>query len=146
MIRFSLCCANDHRFESWFASGDAYDTLSKRGMVSCPVCGDGAVTKALMAPRVQTSDTPQTGGETDLALSGPVGDPAHAAIARLRRMIEENSEDVGDQFAREARAIHAGEKPERSIYGQARGDEARKLIEDGIPVAPLPFIPTRKTN
>jgi len=42
--------------------------------------------------------------------------------------------------------MHQGDVPERSIHGEARADEARELIEDGIPVAPLPFMPTRKTN
>ena len=68
------------------------------------------------------------------------------AIATLRRQVEENSEYVGPDFAAEARAIHDGDAPERSIYGEARADEARRLIDDGIAVAPLPFLPQRKAN
>jgi hypothetical protein len=49
-------------------------------------------------------------------------------------------------FVAEARAMHDGDAPERSIYGEARADQAIKLLEDGIPVAPLPFMPTRKAN
>ena len=64
----------------------------------------------------------------------------------MRRQVEDNSEYVGLNFATEARAIHDGDKPNRAIYGEARADEARKLIEDGVPVAPLPFMPRRKTN
>jgi len=64
----------------------------------------------------------------------------------MRRQIEENSEYVGMNFAAEARAIHDGDAPTRSIYGETRPEEARKLLEDGIPVAPLPFIPPRKVN
>jgi hypothetical protein len=64
----------------------------------------------------------------------------------MRRKVEENSEYVGMNFAAEARAIHEGAAPERSIYGETKPDEARALIEDGIPVAPLPFMPARKTN
>ena len=53
---------------------------------------------------------------------------------------------MGSDFAEEARAIHEGEAPERSIYGETDSEQARQLVEDGIPVAPLPFTPTRKTN
>jgi len=142
MIRFSLKCADDHSFESWFASGAAYDSLRAAGLLSCPECGGTDIEKALMAPRVRTDgDEPRP-----VALSGPPGDPAHAALAELRRRIEANSEDVGSNFATEARAIHDGEKPARSIIGQARPDEARKLVEDGVPIARLPFIPKNKTN
>ena len=68
------------------------------------------------------------------------------SLAELRRKVEENSDYVGKDFAREARKIHLGDAPERAIYGEAKPDEAKALIEDGVPVAPLPFIPSRKTN
>jgi hypothetical protein len=64
----------------------------------------------------------------------------------MRRYIEENSDYVGADFATEARAMHEGNAPERAIHGEARLDEARALLEDGIPVAPLPFKPSRKIN
>lgn len=71
---------------------------------------------------------------------------AEAALAHLRKEVEENSEYVGLKFADEARKMHDGESPERAIYGEAKLDDAKKLIEDGVPVAPLPFLPKRKTN
>ena len=64
----------------------------------------------------------------------------------MRRVIEENSDYVGRDFVDEARAMHSGEKPERAIHGEARPDEARALLEEGIAVTPLPFLPPRKTN
>ena len=79
------------------------------------------------------------------ALTAPAS-PAEAALRELKRKIQEHSEYVGRDFAAEARAIHEGAAPERSIYGEANAEEARQLIEDGVPVAPLPFTPTRKTN
>ena len=44
------------------------------------------------------------------------------------------------------REIHDGDAPERSLDGEASNDEARRLVEDGVPVAPLPFLPSRKAN
>jgi len=145
MIRFSLRCSNDHRFDSWFASGAAFDSLRTAGLLTCPDCGDTVVEKALMAPPVKTA-APQDAAGRGVALSGPPGDPAHAALAELRRLIEANADDVGRNFVDEARAIHEGVKPARSIYGQARPDQARRLIEDGVPIAPLPFRPKSRAN
>ena len=68
------------------------------------------------------------------------------ALAELRNRVESQSEYVGTRFAHEARAMHLGEAPERSIYGEATATEAKSLVEDGVPVMPLPFMPTRKTN
>ncbi|OYX44506.1 MAG: hypothetical protein B7Z02_05250 [Rhodobacterales bacterium 32-67-9] len=143
MIRYALTCTNDHGFESWFQSADAFDRLVASGMVSCTVCGSQEVAKTLMAPTVRPAR--KAGEQTPRPLTAPQN-PAEMALAAMRRQIEENSDYVGLNFAAEARAIHDGEAPERSIYGEARLDEARKLVEDGVPVAPLPFLPARKTN
>lgn len=130
MIRYDLVCDSDHGFDSWFASSAAFDRLTGAGQVRCPDCGTAAVRKALMAPAV-----------------APTADAMRAvALARLREAVETNSDYVGMNFAAEARAIHEGTAPDRSIYGEARPDEARALIEDGVPVAPLPFIPKARTN
>ncbi len=143
MIRFSLRCPADHAFDSWFQSGTAFDSLKSSGHVACPVCGNTAIEKTLMAPTVRPARTAAASPRPDL--SAPASD-IEKAMADLRRKVEENSEYVGLDFVTEARRIHDGDAPERAIYGEARLDEARKLLEDGVPVAPLPFLPQRKTN
>jgi hypothetical protein len=145
MIRYSLQCDADHAFDSWFQSSATFDTLAATGQVACPVCGTAKVSKAPMAPAVVT-DRPVTGEAGPNSLTAAPASELEAALAALRRQVEENSDYVGMNFAAEARAIHAGEAPERSIYGEARPEEARKLMEDGLPVAPLPFRPRRKSN
>lgn len=144
MIRFSLKCAKDHSFDSWFPSGGAFDTLKAAGHVACPVCGSSEVEKALMAPSV-AAPRGEPGVPARPSLDAPATE-LEAALAALRRQVEENSDYVGMNFATEARRMHAGEAPERAIYGEARLDEAKKLLEDGVPVAPLPFLPARKAN
>lgn len=139
MIRFSLKCDKEHGFDSWFPSGAAYDALKAGGHVTCPVCGSALVEKALMAPALQA-------GRGEVGPLQMAETPMEQAIAALKRQVEENSEYVGMNFATEARRIHQGDAPERSIHGEARLEEAKKLIEDGVPVAPLPFLPARKTN
>ena len=148
MIRFTLKCENDHHFESWFQSADAFDTLAKRKMVECPDCASTQVKKALMAPKVQGTKKSKTVAPTPAAANPPVltEEAKEKAIAEIRKQVEENSEYVGMNFASEARAIHSGNSPERAIYGEAKPADAKALIEDGVPVAPLPFAPKRKMN
>ena len=151
MIRYTLSCANGHRTESWFRNADTFDSLRAAGQVACPDCGTTDVDKGLMAPRIATGGTQDTAPSPAPADAGtPPGAPSpealRAAIEVLRAHVEATSEDVGRRFATEARAIHEGTAPERPIYGEARPEEARALIEDGIPVAPLPFIPRKRTN
>ncbi len=149
MIRYALKCEINHQFDSWFKSVDAFDKLRSAGLLSCPDCGSGDIDKAVMAPQVNSSDKAPRDEVADRvpmhALTAPAS-PAEAAMKELRRQIQQNSEYVGKDFATEARKIHEGDAPERSIYGEASNDEARQLVEDGVPVAPLPFLPPRKAN
>lgn len=138
MIRYALKCADGHGFDSWFQSAGAYDTLSDKGMVSCAVCGSTEVSKAIMAPRVTLKD--------DVAPLSVPSTPAEQALRKLRTELEKNADYVGTTFATEARAIHLGEAPERPIWGQANLKEAKALVEEGVPIAPIPFGPSRKSN
>jgi hypothetical protein len=156
MIKFTLNCENDHAFDAWFASGEAFDTLAGRGLTECVVCGSRKVTKGLMAPNVVTSeqkrsrtaaatmpdapDAPDAPGNVPLAM-----DPERAGmIKRLQEMaraVRANADYVGSAFADEARKIHFGETDPRGIYGEASRDEVEALLEDGIDIAPLPPLP-----
>ncbi|HEY5722554.1 MAG TPA: DUF1178 family protein [Allosphingosinicella sp.] len=153
MIIFDLKCApNGHVFEAWFGSSGDYAEQQARGLVACPLCGSAEVAKAVMAPSVGAKGN--RGGAaapTEAREEGAAGAPELfsgdaesvkamlAAAAAVQRRILEGSESVGERFAEEARAIHLGEKEKRAIHGRASRAEAESLIEDGIPVAPLPF-------
>lgn len=137
MIRFSLRCDREHRFDSWFGSGADFERLLGTGHVACAVCGSTAVAKDLMAPNIASATS-------EPSLSGPAS-PAEQALAELRRRIEATADNVGRDFPAEARRIHEGTAPERPIIGEARPAEARALLEDGIPVAPLPW-QSRRSN
>ncbi len=155
MIRYTLKCDNDHSFDSWFRSADAYEKLRATDMVCCAVCGSLRVKKAVMAPPVRPArsakrpaDATAAAGQPASPPAGPLSQPAsqaETALAELRAKVEASSEDVGRDFAREARAIHYGDAPSRPIIGEAKPAEAKSLIEDGIPVAPLPW-GGQKTN
>ena len=140
MIRFSLKCSQDHNFESWFQSSEAYEKLANSGMLTCIDCGDSHIVKSLMTPKLSTKKT-----KIKNSLTTPLNDK-EKALAKLKAEVEKNSDYVGMNFANEARAMHDGEQPRRSIYGEARPEEAKALIEEGIQVATLPFMPKRQTN
>lgn len=152
MIRFTLQCPEGHRFESWFRDGTAFETLSKSGGLSCPECGSSKISKSLMSPQVRPARTkaaaPAGTPAPDAASPALAAEPGHdqQALAALKAKVEAEAEYVGMGFVREARAMHTGDAPERPIYGEAKPAEAIALIEDGVPVAPLPFVPTRKVN
>lgn len=146
MIKFSLRCAQGHDFESWFQSGAAFDSLKGRNLVACPVCGGTQVDKALMAPAVAQGQPPAHAAAPDTT---PAKDPSPELAAKLRELrahVEAHSDYVGDNFANQARAMYLGDIPDRPIYGEAQLSEAKALLEDGVPVLPLPFTPSRKAN
>jgi len=141
MIKYALTCDHDHGFEGWFGSSTDYDDQLARGLLECPVCASKSVRKQIMAPAVAGTKK----GLTDLPPAQMQAMMMEAA-GRIRRHVEDNFDDVGDTFAREARAIHEGKSEQRGIYGQASPTEVRDLIEDGVPVAPLPPEAPKKTD
>ena len=141
MINYTLKCDQNHTFDSWFKSAEAFEMLVKKSMVVCSECGSTNITKAIMAPSVSTSRK-KDNKPSELEKKSKLKND----ILELKKKIEANSEYVGNNFANEARSMYLGETPERSIYGEAKTDDAKKLIDDGIPVMPLPFLPAKKAN
>ena len=143
MIVFDLRCGLDHVFEAWFASSAAYDAQAAAGLLACPMCGDTAIAKALMAPSIP-------------AKSNRRADPPPAAAVKsaLREIAADQAKTlatsswVGSDFATRARAMHDGDEAVRPIHGQASLAEAKALVAEGVPVAPLlcPVVPPEKTN
>lgn len=141
MIRYALTCDHDHGFEGWFGSSGDYEDQLARGLLECPVCGAKGVRKQVMAPAV--AGTKRTVRDVEPARMQAM---MMEAAGRIRQHVEENFDDVGDTFATEARAIHEGRAEDRGIYGQATPQEVRDLVEDGVPVAPMPPEPPKKTE
>jgi hypothetical protein len=129
MIKYDLKCDNGDEFEAWFGSIADYDKQADAGLVECPHCGSKHITKAPMAPAVQTSRKQEARKERAVAM---------AMAAKVREHIKDNFDYVGDKFADEARKMHEGETEERAIWGEATPEEVRALEEDGVPASPLP--------
>jgi len=163
MIKYALICDQGHTFESWFSNAEGYETQVKRGFVECPTCQTEQVSKAMMAPSVSTSRRKEAIAAQTAAIQAQAASPPAAAAApeparpvalldesqqALRAMVRElheklteNSTDVGDRFTTEARDMQSGGTPLRPIHGRATLEEAKALIEEGVPVMPLPTLP-----
>ena len=133
-----LQCRHQHVFEGWFASEEDFLDQCERALVECPVCGDASISKRLSAPRLNLGSGR---GEPPPALEVVRPDGVEPALQlawmAVARRIVANTEDVGDQFAEEARKIHYGESKERGIRGHASRAETESLLEEGIAVMPL---------
>jgi len=131
MISFDLKCRQDHVFEAWFSDSAGFEEQRAAGDVACPVCGDAEVEKSLMAP----NESAKKGGGSGV----PDEAAAMQMLYQMRSHVEENCENVGTEFAEEARKIHYGETEKRDIYGQATEDEATALAEEDIEFGVLPW-------
>lgn len=135
-----LECPHHHVFEGWFASEDEFQGQLARGLVECPICGDTQLAKRLSAPRINLGAMPPREQPAPKREVVATADPAlQAQWLKLVRHVLDHTEDVGERFAEEARRIHYGETEERSIRGQASAEETEALIEEGVPVLPLPL-------
>lgn len=135
MIKYALLCEHEHAFEGWFGSSSDYEDQHGRGLVECPVCASHQVRKQIMAPAVAGTKA-QLGVAADAPQ--PMREMMMQAMGKMRQLVEDNFDYVGDGFANEARAIHEGRSEDRGIYGEASPQEVRALVEDGVNVAPLP--------
>jgi hypothetical protein len=143
MIRYDLRCEKGHEFDGWFSNSDAYDTQVKKHLVECTICGSVKIEKQLMAPGIPTKSNRKSDVARPMA-AGPVDPRAQMMMQMMREYrahVEKTAENVGDNFAEEARKIHYKEKEARGIFGQATPVEAAELIEEGIEVHPLPVLP-----
>lgn len=153
MIVFDLACRQaGHVFEIWFGSSADYEDQKARGLVTCPYCGSADVDKAVMAPNVAAKGNSRVQAKDEAAPSARLPAAANVAtpaqfkemvtkIAEMQAKMLEGSDYVGTRFAEEARSMHQGEQDVRPIHGQTTPEEAKALIEEGVPVAPLLLLP-----
>jgi len=146
----NLQCAHGHDFEGWFASEDEFLRQQADGQLSCPLCGEPSVRKMLSAPRLNLgharegqAHTGQDGGQVEMGRTVS-GTELQGRLLRAVRELMSRTEDVGERFADEARAMHHGEMAQRNIRGRTTPEVAMELIEEGIDVMPLPALPVFK--
>jgi hypothetical protein len=131
-----LQCAHLHVFEGWFASEEDFNTQSQDSRIECPLCGSRDISKRLSAPRLNLghhrSMDSEVSDQKDTTLD-PVKEQM-ASWLTLARQVLATADNVGDEFAQEARKMHHGETPERTIRGTATRQDAVALLDDGIEI------------
>ena len=136
-----LQCAGQHGFEGWFGSEDDFTSQLARGLVTCPMCGDTTISKKLSAPRLNLGHHAKSAvaqqPAQDVVASNDTQVALQAAWLGMARRILASTDDVGEQFAEEARKIHYGEVPRRGIRGKASAAESEALVDEGIEVMQL---------
>lgn len=140
MIVLNLVCSQEHRFDGWFASAEAFEDQQKRGLVACPFCNDGEIARLPSGPRVICSAPARESAEQETVTA------VQAQLREAIRAYVRSSENVGDQFPEEARKIHYKEAPARNIRGVATIEQTRDLLEEGIVVVPLISPPSEETH
>ncbi len=136
MIRYALKCSQSHSFEMWFADSATYDTLADQKLVSCPDCGSTEVKKDIMAPGISSAKGQEAQSLSPRAMA--------EAIRKVRAHVMSETTDMGRKFPDEARRMHEGDVEPRPIRGEATPDEVKSLVEDGIPILPVPPEPPKE--
>lgn len=144
---FDLECEHGHVFEGWFSSRDSYDEQLSRGLLCCPVCDSHQIKRKLSAPRINigAQETASAPLSAPAPASASAAMPSEAQIRAIQgqlmqelRSVIRKSDNVGTQFAQEARRMHEGDIEPRAIRGQATVQEYQELAEDGIIAMPIP--------
>ncbi len=130
MIAFDLCCDQDHTFEAWFQDSSSYEEQRDKGLLVCPVCGSTNVRKILSPVAVHKGSRGGDGENTGAAL--------HEFLYRVYKVVEQNTEDVGPDFAKEALKMHYGVTEPKNIRGVATEAEEKLLKEEGISFMKIP--------
>ena len=137
MILYDLICDNEHTFEAWFASSEQFDKQNKKKLINCPICNSNSIRKALMAPKLR--GTKKSNQSFKQKKEQNETKKLAKKLKQLKKFIENNTEDVGKNFTEEAKKIYYGETKPRSIRGETTREQAKELIEEGIPIAKLPW-------
>ena len=132
MIKYQLRCRCQHEFEGWFPDSKEYKRQKNKGMINCPMCDSTAVDKAIMAPNVKTSKKKQVPDDYFV-----MGESAEQILRKLNKKIKKDYQDVGKNFAKEARKAHKG-KRDQKFYGKPTKEETNKLLDEGIDLFAVP--------
>ena len=133
MIKYNLICKCGGSFESWFLSSSGFDSLCKKKLIKCIYCGSLSVKKSVMAPNLPRKSN-KVFKKTKLEKN------IKKQLLDVRKYIEKNCKNVGENFTREARSIHYDKKTSQGIYGKATPEETSELLEEGIEVATIPWV------
>ena len=134
MIKYNLKCECGSTFESWFSSSNEFDSLNKKKLIKCIYCDSSAIKKSVMSPNLSSKSN-------KMLKKTPLEKNVKKQLLDIRKYIEKNCRNVGENFTREARNIHYDKKSSQGIYGKATPEETAELLDEGIEVSTIPWAP-----
>jgi hypothetical protein len=126
LIIYDLECGNNHKFEGWFKNREACGEQIKDKQVSCPVCGN---TQMFLSPSQMSVSGIEKRSEAKNA--GARFTPVNI-MKVIKKYIDSNFDDVGDNFTEVALKIHRGDEDERNIKGVASPLQEEILRDEGV--------------
>ena len=133
MIKYNLQCKCGKNFESWFASSVEYDSLKKKKFINCIYCNSTSIKKSIMSPNLPSKSNKDF---KKIQIEKNIKNQ----LLNLRKYIEKNCKDVGENFTQEARNIHYNKKTSKGIYGKATPEQTAELLEEGIEISTIPWL------
>ena len=136
MIKYSLNCKSCNlTFESWFANSKEFDKLKKKKLINCHNCNSLDIDKSLMSPSINKKNSERNQNEIRKYKD------IKKTLIKYQKFIKNNFENVGENFAYEARSIHYNNKKnDKGIYGTASKKDLRELSEEGIETQMIPWL------
>ena len=135
MIKYNLKCNNKHEFESWFSDSKEFENLNKKKLLECIFCTSKKISKSIMAPMVSG-----TNKDNDLMKGNRFLKNEKKKLIEIRKYIENNFENVGDNFSKKVREIYYDKKNNKTIYGTTTQKEREELSDEGIDLLSIPWV------
>tara|TARA_B100000941_G_scaffold143857_1_gene102041 strand:- start:316 stop:735 length:420 start_codon:yes stop_codon:yes gene_type:complete len=135
MIKYNLKCHNKHEFESWFSDSNEFDNLNKKKLLECIFCTSKKISKSIMSPMISS-----TNYDNDLIKENRFLKSEKKKLIEIRKYIENNFENVGDNFSKKVREIYYDKKNNKTIYGTTTQKEREELSDEGIDLLSIPWV------
>ena len=135
MIKYNLKCHNKHEFESWFSDSNEFDNLNKKKLLECIFCTSKKISKSIMSPMISS-----TNKDNDLIKENRFLKSEMKKLIEIRIYIENNFENVGDNFSKKVREIYYDKKNNKTIYGTTTQKERKELSDEGIDLLSIPWV------
>ena len=139
MIAYDLQCENGHTFEGWFEDSAAYESQKKKKLIACPVCNNTEITKLLSTFAIKSASSATMKPLPPAAAQAPDGVDMAVLHEQMSEFVENNFDNVGCEFAKEALKIHYGVSEPRNIRGVSTKEEEKTLKEEGVEFFKFPM-------
>jgi len=136
VIKYNLKCENNHDFESWFSDSAEFEKLKKKELLECIYCSSKKIKKSIMSPMISNAkNLANIADKVDNNFQNEKN-----KLIKIRQYIENNFENVGENFSSKVRDIYYDKNNNKTIYGTTTDEERKELADEGIDLLTIPWI------